>query len=245
MAKWYKRNSHLSGYDIAHRLQDFDGSQIEVHLNREQQIARLTLQKNLKGKSHTYLAIVCKGQILVQGELESGRVLKKRIARDFSPYTQHFFLLPDKNTLEAIGGAFRIPRKVGQKKTSLTSEKMSADGEGKPGKLRDLSQRLRFFWASRVFRKQKKQKNRLSERLFAEIFDLSFGAFLIYLTVVRGFFIEYDSVLWCGAWGIISGWLDIYVRKRRPFLLKVYLLVFLSAYLIYDISQERLWYPSQ
>jgi len=208
---WKRRPSEIRGYERTMYITVGNGDYLRVDYNLGEKTVRLYAEV-IEDKGASYYSIIKKGRVSIEKN-SSGR--STNVASKLKERADEFSTLPNKDVLELINSNYGIA-------TYYISEKKSHKEQFN---IEREEVKKRYF---------KPEGNLSLKSVFYQGIGLKKFEFVDLLDIVAGmlisalfFYLNQYSFLSAGAsaaiWGIILGILDIFIRERDPFFLKILL----------------------
>lgn len=218
---WKRRPSEIKGFERAMYTTLDNGDYIRVDYNIVDNMARVYVEVN-GDKASSYYAIINNGRITLERN-NAGR--SSKVAEVISARASQFSTIPNKEILKIISRNYGI---------------IDRDAKPVPDKKTGLMTRDQV--RQRYFRQDQNPYNGSAARQspggaisagisLIDLIDFTFG-----LLLIAGAFIIFNrSVPAAGAvsvfWGLLTGFLDIIIRGREPFFLKIIVFLFGGAFI--------------
>ncbi len=218
---WKRRPSEIKGFERAMYTTLDNGDYIRVDYNMVDSMARVYVEVH-GDKTESYYAIINNGRITIERN-NAGRSTK--VAEVISERAPQFSSIPNKEILKIINRNYGI---------------IDRDAKPAPDKKGGLITREQV--KQRYFRQEpnpyqgssssKTGAASVSSSIsLIDLVDFTFG-----LILVAGAFIIFNkSAAAAGAvavfWGLVLGFLDIMIREREPFFLKIIIFLFGGAFI--------------
>lgn len=218
---WKRRPSEIKGFERAMYTTLDNGDYIRVDYNIVDSMARVYVEVN-GDKASSFYAIINNGRITLERN-NSGR--SSKVAEVISARASQFSTIPNKEILKIINRNYGI-----------IDQDVKPPVEKKTGLLTREQVRQRYFrqdpnpYEGSTARQPGGQPASAGASL-VDLFDFMFGVLLVACT----FIIFNKSVLAAGAvavfWGLVLGFLDIMIRGKEPFFLKIIIFLFGGAFI--------------
>ena len=218
---WKRRPSEIKGFERAMYTTLDNGDYIRVDYNIVDSMARVYVEVN-GDKASSFYAIINNGKITLERN-NAGR--SSKVAEIISERASQFSTIPNKEILKIINRNYGI-----------IDRDAKPPAEKKAGLMTREQVRQRYFRQDANPYQGGQSAKTVSRTVsagisFIDLIDFTFG-----LLLVTGTFIIFNkSVLAAGAvavfWGLVLGFLDIMIREREPFFLKIIIFLFGGAFL--------------
>lgn len=227
---WWKKSTFKSqGYQKTYTLKTPKGDVLQADFNFHENLVKLTL-KIAAEKGNTYTAVVKKGNLIRERDASNKRSFP--VKKKFLPFKDIFSTLPDEDLLVALGGTFQISTvSLGRKQTDETFDK-SGDYSYKD----ILSDETFFSRLKRRFRSESVPKlplwTRFKQRFWGDLHDSVLG-----LSIGSAVYFQFFDLTLLGlvlaSLGVVSGGMDLQLRKRPPLFTKIFLFLAFGSYFFY------------
>lgn len=235
----WRRKKPSAGYHRAYSGIMPDGTRIELEYNFIREIVKIEFFP-VNEENH-YLLVIQRGHILQQTDSfhQKDYTLPRKIAK----YKHYFSYLVDEQILKSISGCCQIPEKSQHPQATSDFRILQYVLTRKNEK---FPQRFLSYIRSRIRKNEERQKQlkgiqKLLYRLPADFFDM-FVVFLMLHYFMLGklysFYFSFLSIFY----GIASGFLDIYWRRRNPYFPKTLLLIFPGILVFWFQYQLYTWH---
>ena len=230
---WQFLPSKIAGYQHNYSLSLENGDFLSLDFSPSRRLLQITLSLASQNEKE-YIATIKEGRVIQERERISRAPVD--MSQGLSPFIELFGQIPDPSILRVMGGNFGAP-------------KILAKDNPYNLKIYDLYLPRNPWKLFKEYLERKQQKEaktcsrleRLWRRLPQEFFDLGSGAFLLYMLNFHGWVNFAELACLAGFYGVFSGAFDWLWRKRSPFLPKVVFFLGLSALLVYQQVQYRMW----
>ena len=219
---WKRRSSEIRGYERTMYTALDNGDYLRVDYNLGEKTVRIYAEV-IEDDGASYYSVIKNGAISVEKN-NAGK--STNVAERLKERADEFSTLPNKEILVLINKNYGISKGPSDKKSIkerllIEREEIKRKYFGSEG-----AQSVRSIIYHQIGIKRVR---------FVDIFDITVGI----LISVAFFYLDKNSLLTAGAvatiWGIILGFLDIFIRERDPVFLKM-LLFLLSGTGIYIYS---------
>ncbi len=231
---WKVKPCERDGYYRTYYMDTPDGDHLEVDYNHSREMVQINLTLEREG-GRQYTAIIKSGTIIRERDVTSARPVD--LTSRLGAFHKNFGYLREEPVLRAIGGnygipgqpfAFKIPRL--NMMPDLSLRKLN------------LLERLRNYLQKKRIDEQKPRPflERIVRRMPAEMLDAGLGILVVW-AYFAGFINITELAGFAGFLGLLTGAVDWVWRQRNPFLLKVAVLLGVSAAAVFHQVQLRLW----
>ena len=218
---WKRRSSEIRGYERAIYASLSNGDYLRVDYNLGEKTVRLYAEV-VEDHGASYYSVIKNGHIATE---KNSRGKSSNVAERLRERSDEFSTLPNKDVLELIN-----------KNYGIFSNNVNNIHEKKSKKEQHQLEREEI--KRKYFRSEKKSSS-LGSVIYESIGFKKVG-FIDFLDITAGilisaffFYFNQYNLLTAGAvatiWGIILGVLDIFIRERDPFFLKIFFFLFSGA----------------
>jgi hypothetical protein len=218
---WKRRPSEIRGFERAMYTTLDNGDYIRVDYNLVDNMARVYVEVN-GDRASSFYAIINNGRVTLERN-NAGRSTK--VAEVLTERASHFSTIPNRDILKIINRNYGI---------------IDPDSKPEPEKKSGLMTREQV--RQKYFKKDDNPYTNSSARqpaaaaVSARISLIDLVDFVLGLLLSTGAFIIFkNSLLAAGTvavfWGLILGFLDIMVREKEPFFLKIVIFLFGGAFI--------------
>ena len=208
---WKRRSSEIRGYDRAMYVSLDNGDYLRVDYNLGEKSVRLYTEV-LEDEGVSYYSVIKEGRVSAE---KNSNGKSTGVALRIGERSEEFSTLPNKDVLDLINNNYGILRGNKPDKKSI-KERLSIERE-------EIKRKYFQPEEKRSIRSIIYQQIGLKEFRFIDIFDIAAGIVVSALF----FYLDRNNLLTAGAvatiWGILLGVLDIFIRERDPFFLKIFL----------------------
>jgi len=215
----WKRKKPSSGYNRAYSAEFPDGTKVNIEYNFLREIVKIEFFP-ADDHRHFYVMIQ-RGTILQEREFQSQRPVS--LYSRLSKYKKFFAYLIDEQVLKTIGGCYDIPissqHPYGTSDFNVLQFKQKIL-KFKPKKLIERIQQ--YLKQKEIKEKEIKGLKKILHRLPADLFDalvIMFLFHLFYLGKISAIIFSLYSIFY----SIMSGFIDMYWRRRNPLFIKTIL----------------------
>ncbi|MCS7205887.1 MAG: hypothetical protein NZ853_09325 [Leptospiraceae bacterium] len=217
----WKRKKPSKSYHRAYEAILTDGTKFELEYNFIKEIVKIEYFPSNEQKH--YIILIQRGSILQERDFQTQRPVS--LFSKITTYRNYFSYLYDEQVLKAIGGCYDIP-------TISLHPQASSDFKDLQFPKKKLFSKKKFidFIKRYTAEKEEKQKNlkglkKALYRMPGDLFD-GFVIFVLFYFFLMGeltsFLFSFLSIFY----SILSGFFDIYIRRRNPLLVKTLILLF-------------------
>ena len=214
---WKRRPSEIRGYERAMYITLSNGDYLRVDYSLGEKMVRVYTEV-VADKGASYYSIIKNGHVSIEKN-NSGR--STNVADRLKERSDEFSTLPNKDVLGLINNNYGIlSNNISEKKTKKEQLNVAREEIKKKYFKSDRNSSLGTVIYKRIG---------LKKLGFIDLLDITAGIMISALF----FYLNQYSLLTAGAvatiWGIILGVLDIFIRERDPFFLKILLFLISGA----------------
>lgn len=219
---WKRRPSEIRGYHRTLYLNDDSGDYLRVDYNLKEKRVRLYIELAAEG-GNPYYSVISNGKITAERSVSSGRAYG--FAEKFSNLAEMFSTIPNRDVLRLINRNYGIRPGLAEERYR-DREKILEERR----KLKEETRR-KYFQAT----KNPYKKKGLADTTFqinAELIDVLDFTIGILLSSVVFFYFRYSFIaggIISAFFGIIIGFIDMFIRRRGPVLFKVLFFIFIGT----------------
>ena len=234
--QWEHHVSDLAGYIDKFWIETLHGDQLGVDFNRLQKIVRISIKPAWQ-KQKEYISVIKAGRILQERENSpEENKAPANLAAIIETFAPYFAKLEGTGLFKIIGGNYNFPKQTG-----------SVSDDGFPIVRKFLFQqsplqRLQEYLLNKYSSENKIKSpfRRFIHRLPQECFDMALGSVLIF-ALATSYLDLAEIAFFSGSLGIISGFWDMFWRRRSPFLFKIVYFMGIGVAIVYLQVQYRMW----
>lgn len=216
---WKRRPSEIRGYERALYTTLDNGDYIRVDYNHGEQRARLYVEVHEENGS-SYYSIISQGRVTLERN-NAGK--STRVAEVLKDRASEFATIPNNDVVNLIANNYGI-----------RSDDSSSDSEKEKQRRQELAEtRLKYFRKDEFTSSYSSESQYIPASRFnlVDIFDLGTGLVLggVFFLLNQYSFLALGAVF--AFWGILTGFLDIFIREREPLFIKIIFFLGLGVFL--------------
>ena len=221
---WKKRPSEIRGYQRTFYLTSPDGDYLRVDYNLKEKRVRLYIEVEVEG-GNAYYTVITNGKVTAERSVSTGRNFG--FTEKFEERADLFSTLPNREALKLIGGNFGI-RKGGKGKAAPKDDPLKAKKEKL---IQETKQR---YFRKEFFGEGQEGGEGGGRRIFRRIHLVDLVDLLVGILLSGSVFLFFNySFTAMGAtaafFGIIIGFVDMFIRSRSPIFTKVLFFIVAGA----------------
>ena len=213
---WKRRPSEIRGYHRALYMNTDNGDYLRVDYNIPEKKVRLYIEIENEG-GNAYYSVIIDGRITSEKSVASGRYYG--FSTKFKNCAKFFGTIPNKDILRIIGRNYDINKAIPNRKKRVERNK------------RIEHTKRKYFTSSRPKPNISYYNDYSSERNYLwDIFDILLGVGIASLVFL---YFEYSFILLgviCAFYGIINGFIDMFIRERDPMFTKMIFFIFIGFF---------------
>ncbi len=212
----WKRKKPQTGYNRAYSAEFPDGTKVNIEYNFLKEVVKIEFYPI--GDNRSFYIVIQRGTILQERDFISNRPVP--LYSRLSKYKKFFSYLYDEQVLKTIGGCYDIPLKSSH--PYATSDFSTLQWKKVIKKLRPekIIDKIKEY----LKQKEIKQKNlkgikKILYRIPGDFFDsiiFYIILYLFYIGKIPAIEFSFISVFY----GILTGYVDMYWRRRKPLIIK-------------------------
>ncbi|MFN3605294.1 MAG: hypothetical protein ACK4UJ_11355 [Leptonema sp. (in: bacteria)] len=243
----WKRKKSSEGYHRSYFARFSDGTDCTIEYNFLREVVKIEI--HFFDDPRDFCVMIQRGSIIKEREVQSNRPVS--LYNRMQKYKKFFNYLIDDQILKTIGGNYGISEKSLHPNATNDFNLLQLNKNVfiKPKKI--LERMKEYLHQKEIRQKGLKGIQKFYNRILGDIFDILVLILFFYYFVI-GKFSSFGFVFLSFFYGLLSGFLDVFFRRRKPLMLKTSLFFLLGILIfwfqyqlyewnIYEPANEKLW----